>query len=210
MKPVQEVTMAIKKCSRCELNKPHSEFHTRKASKDGLTPICKPCAILKSQEWYAKNIDRKKAFDKEYNKTPARMARQLAYRETVRDREKARAKAWYEANRERARKASAERFLRERERHYQRSRQWKKNNRGSVNADTAARRAALKCATPRWSDRRAIRLKYLEAAKCGLHVDHIVPLQSKLVCGLHVPENLQLMSPQENFEKNNKHWPDMP
>jgi hypothetical protein len=41
-------------------------------------------------------------------------------------------------------------------------------------------------------------------------VDHIVPLQSDIVCGLHNEFNLTVITKKANSEKRNYFWPDMP
>jgi hypothetical protein len=82
-----------------------------------------------------------------------------------------------------------------------------------INALNAKRRASKLQATPSWANKEHIDSVYLLASinrKAGLdvHVDHIVPLLSDLVCGLHCESNLQLLHSSNNTSKGNRHWPD--
>jgi hypothetical protein len=71
-----------------------------------------------------------------------------------------------------------------------------------------AKRRLLK-SEPKWSEKQQISVVYEKAKELGFEVDHIVPLVSDTVCGLHVWCNLQLLALQENRTKSNKVWPDM-
>lgn len=85
---------------------------------------------------------------------------------------------------------------------------WAKANSSSVLNRNAQRRALSRKATPSWCDRQAVKDVYEEARYMQMHVDHIVPLKHPLVCGLHVWDNLQLLSPEENMRKNNRFDPE--
>lgn len=87
---------------------------------------------------------------------------------------------------------------------------WNQKNSGKRLMWTRKYIASIKNAVPAWADMDSIADVYKEAEYCGLHVDHIVPINAKTVCGLHVWDNLQLLTKSENSAKGNRHWPDMP
>lgn len=70
------------------------------------------------------------------------------------------------------------------------------------------RRIALQNATPSWADHEAIDAFYTEAKRLSAvtgtkhDVDHIIPLQGKHVCGLHVPWNLRVITKTDNVRKH--------
>jgi len=92
-------------------------------------------------------------------------------------------------------------------------RAWKKRNPDKVRADKRAyqsrRKAKLKSAIPKWFDGREVASVFLLAQQKGLVVDHLVPLNSEKVCGLHVQDNLRCITEQVNMKKGNRYWPDM-
>ncbi len=79
-----------------------------------------------------------------------------------------------------------------------------------VRYHAAKRRAARLRRTPIWADQNAIRALYAAARaltrSTGVehHVDHDVPLQGRLVSGLHVHHNLQILTGRENSRKKNR------
>lgn len=78
-----------------------------------------------------------------------------------------------------------------------------RENRGFYNACGARRKANKKRATPPWLTKsmwEEIKQIYKSCPK-GYHVDHVIPLQGYIVCGLHVPWNLQYLTPEENIRK---------
>ena len=66
----------------------------------------------------------------------------------------------------------------------------------------ALRRSRKKLATPVWSDLDKINEVY---ANCSddMTVDHIIPITSPIVCGLHVSWNMQYLTRSANSKKGN-------
>ena len=137
-------------------------------------------------------------------------------------------KAYYEANKARIaavkrayRAANKEKiiankraaYLATREANLAQKREYRQANKGKINFLCAMRKKVVKQRTPTWLspfDRLKIKCYYSVAAmlarnnKEPWHVDHIVPLQGKLVSGLHVPNNLQFLRGVDNVRKKNK------
>lgn len=123
---------------------------------------------------------------------------------------------WREKNPEKQREAEHRWKNNNAERHNAINRAWGEKNKAKRIAYCRERRANKLNATPQWADREAI-LAYYENAQNmteqegeKYNIDHIVPLQSNLVCGLHVEANLQIIKQRENQSKGNRWWPDMP
>ena len=152
---------------------------------------CVECLKVEWQQAAEKRAD----YFREYNK-----------REDVKDRKN----GWYEANREQVIQAAATRPL-EVKRVYQKA--WKERNTVWVRADTKARRRKHRLATPKWLTREQkgqirelykIAITMTKTTGEQYVVDHIIPLRSDVVCGLHVPWNLRVITQEQNLLKSNK------
>jgi len=152
------------------------------------------CIECNKVEWAASNIART-AYFSEYNK-----------KEVVKDAKH----DWYLENRGQviaAANAQPPHIKRE----YRNT--WKANNKVQVRADTKARRRKHREATPLWLSRKQkseirqlyqVAITLTQATGEQYVVDHIVPLRSDVVCGLHVAWNLRVITREENLKKSNK------
>lgn len=95
-----------------------------------------------------------------------------------------------------------------------------RRNSAAANVKSTKRRVRKMTCTPNWTDTEYEALFLIEIYSLAAlresctgfkwHVDHVVPLTSDRVCGLHCSDNLQLLPALENLSKGNYYWPDMP
>jgi 5-methylcytosine-specific restriction endonuclease McrA len=184
----------MKTCNRCSTEKSLDAF-----AKNGpyLHPVCKVCRA--TIERARRETDGARIREQEkarYARDPSIKKRSTA--------------DYYQANRtallakEKARAALAPEKILEVKRAYRAA------NPDKIRASNGTRRARERQAMPAWADLPQIKAVYMRAtelwAQTGIphHVDHIIPLTNKLVCGLHVSANLQVLTASENSRKNNR------
>ena len=190
-------------CNVCGEEKPLDAFPITSKKRGGRRPRCKPCHREINTRWRAENPEKQKACEKRWRGN-----------NTDKSREKVR--LWRNKNRERF-NANAQRYHRENEeRTREHAANWRLKNPGKVNAQGMLRYARKIRAVPAWADPAILSYVYEKArqlsGQTGIrhHVDHIVPLQSEIVCGLHCEANLEVTTAKENQRKGNRWWPDMP
>ncbi len=128
------------------------------------------------------------------------------WRRLNKEKHNARGKAWYKANPEIRKSVSKKWADNNHEAVLEAKKNWRKNNLEKSRAYVNARRSALRAATPKCLDEFDhlwIQELYHLAQIRNLTVDHAIPLNHKLVCGLHVPWNLRLMDAHSNYSKSN-------
>ena len=190
----------MKTCTRCHIEKSVTEFYVRRRAKDGRDAYCKTCGILAASLWIKANKAHVVAYHAkwrashiEYRRDKMKKWRQKNY-----EREVASKSAWSKSNLERVAYNKAK---------------WARENLERCAATRARYKACKKRATTAWADQRLIQAKYDLAARMTRatgyqwDVDHIVPLKHPLVQGLHVENNLQVVTHVKNMSKGNR-WKD--
>jgi hypothetical protein len=189
----------LKRCSKCGEDKPLSEFPLCRGKPRAR---CKPCHVSDARAWALENHEVYKAQLRKWHmaNVPPRFMGPPLPPHILRERNRAATKRWREAN--------VDAFAAMRK-------AWAAENK-HVQMETVRRRQAAKLqATPKWASRKVMQSIYAEAVALsridGIQrdVDHIVPLISKRVCGLHCEANLQVLPRKENRMKHNIYWPDM-
>jgi hypothetical protein len=180
----------LKQCERCNIVKLKTEYYRSRDNK------CKVCTLILRKQYYLDNkhkiIQRVKIYyDKNLKGKPKPKAR-----DSLKLKEK-----------------NTKYYLENKARLRQQQKAYRKANLAMFLAKDNKRRASKINACPFWltkEDKKEIESFYALAKKLELetglkyHVDHIVPLQGKFVCGLHVPWNLQVILATENMAKSNK------
>ena len=204
----------MKICTKCCIKKPLTEFYKDKQNKDGFTYSCKKCICESSLRRYHANSEliniriRKSGHGRQYS-AQYRLKHPEKIKEYNRHWYSAKGKKyhqeWCSKNRARMRELAKIRHAKNPQKRRAIWKVWSKKHPESNSARVSKRRAAILGAIPKWADFRHIKSIYRQATQMpDFVVDHIIPLQNKYVCGLHVENNLRMITKKENSSKGNK------
>lgn len=204
----------MKTCTKCGEEKDINCFTKDKSKVDGLRPSCKDCKKISDREYYRNNTEAIGNKGKKYNEKTK--DRRIEYKkeyysknkETIDLRNKQNYYKNIDARRERNRLTSS--LKKEELKLYKRK--YRTENKGLINNSNATRRAnrlnaSILLTSDQLNEIKEIYMKAQTLTKqtgISYHVDHIIPLQGKTVCGLHVPWNLQILTREENLKKHTK------
>jgi inhibitor of KinA sporulation pathway (predicted exonuclease) len=200
----------MRKCTKCKMDFELSAFCRDAQKRDGLSSHCKSCKLNASRKLRGITEDRYFAFAKKYESSTDRVrAWRLSNPE---------AHAASIARRDRQKLSKNHKTWRDKNLHEERARlsKWRSLNPALMASYEANRRSKKTAATPTWANRSEIVEIYKEARRITREtgvkhvVDHMVPLSSKNVCGLHTAKNLQVVPDSVNASKGNRVWPEMP
>ena len=218
-----EIDYSVKKCNKCGVSK---ELDLLVKSKDAplwRRPLCKDCrnTIIKEklrnnpESRKRKNEICKNSREKRLKNDPEEFRKKhnessRIYKAKNREKINRQNKEYKKKNRETVRQKANEYTANNKEACNERSRRYSKENRDKRNALCKKYKLAKINRTPDWAIEDIIKVYYYmsnkmtEIIKVGYTVDHIIPLQWKIVSWLHTHTNLQVMKWSDNYSKNNK------
>jgi hypothetical protein len=211
-------SVSEKHCFGCGTTKLISEFSRNRARKDGHQTRCKACQSPARKAHRTEHAEADKARASAYytaNKAVLAEKRKH-YPSRTAEAAGARSAKHYQDNRARILARSALRYQNNREKILAQCAARFQGARGLWYEKTRRYVAKKQQAVPLWADPAQMATVYAKAQELSvafgisLEVDHVVPLTSPLVCGLHTADNLQLLATGANRSKGNRYWPDMP
>ncbi len=182
--------MKSKVCTDCGKLKKIINYHKDSANSDGHKNVCKDCRRPLIRKWSKENVIYDPIKSKQY----------------------------YEANKDKYHQSSSKYYNKNKKKCLDAQKKWQSKNKGLLNyhgATTHLKKHKTRSGCiPKWltkkhkNDMINIYQKASDIqAKTGIkmHVDHIIPIHGINICGLHVPENLQIIPRYENLKKSNKY-----
>lgn len=193
----------MKQCACCKVIKPMTDFGKDRAMASGIKYSCKECLARKRRDTYQIDPGKSQLSSNNWKKKNSERQREYlaGYRAENKEKRNSESKEWRLSN-----KVHVSEY----------NKKYTASNYSAALARSNLRHARKKTQAPIWRDEFVIAEIYdlcvLRNRHTNIkwHVDHIVPLTSKIVSGLHVEFNLRVIPALHNLQKRNLWWPDMP